>query len=829
MKRIFNIQHTTFNIYAILFALLLVMASCSSTSHLEEGEQLFIGLEKIDWQGDPQGHHSHFLDTQSEVEAALATAPNGALFGSSYYRTIFPYGLWVYNKWGKNDDGFSKWMTSTFGKAPVLMGNVNPLLRASVAKSVLQNNGYFNGDITYNTTDHGKRDSLGFAKKQKIQYHVNFGHLYTLDTISFSNFPTDIYQRIFMGDKKKGNTSSLHPGDPFSVANLENERARIYRLLRNHGFYNYQTSYTSYLADTIMTPGKVHLQLHLADSLPEDALRKWVIGTTTVNIRRETREQPTDSVNTRFLKIRYARKPNDKRLKVSPPIRARIILSDTKLRPGMLFSQDAYEESINALASKGVFSSIDISFKKRYKEDGSLHLVADTIGVRRGNDSLDTRAGAGVLDMTVTAVLDKPYDVTFEANGTGKTSGRVGPGVRVGLTKRNAFHGGESLTISAGANYEFQVGGGQNMGNSYDFDLSAELTFPRLLWPSFLNRSKEVMPNTNRRFRRRWYTTPATIISLSGETIRRAGFFRRNILSGEFSYLFQPTETSIHRLSPLILTYGRTFDVTADYLEKVIDSPTALVALEDEMTPKIRYTYTYNSPKAYRNPIFFQGTVSEAGNICDLGSTVFAGKKLNDKGKKLFGTAFSQFLKFEADIKKTWTIGGLGSKSSFVVHFYGGILTAYGNSTWAPFSEQFYIGGVNDLRGFTMRSVGPGNVHYDNRTLAYLEHNGDTKAILNLEYRPHLFGSLFGAIFVDAGNVWHLRHSSREYYIDKGDGDPAKKDVALDAGVGLRYDLDFFVIRIDWGFALHSPYESGFFKKKFRNAQVLNFAIGYPF
>ena len=109
----------------------------------------------------------------------------------------------VYNKWGKKDDGFSKWMTRTFGKAPILMSNVNPLLRASVAKSVLQNNGYFNGDITYNTKDYGKRDSLGLAKKQKIQYHVNFGHLYTLDSISFSNFPTDIYQRIFMGDKKR--------------------------------------------------------------------------------------------------------------------------------------------------------------------------------------------------------------------------------------------------------------------------------------------------------------------------------------------------------------------------------------------------------------------------------------------------------------------------------------------------------------------------------------------------------------------------------------------------------------------------------------------------
>lgn len=811
----------------MLFAILLVIASCSSTSHLEEGEQLFIGLEKIDWQGEAQGHHDHFLDTKTEVEAALATKPNGALFGSSYYRTIFPYGLWVYNSWNHHNGAFAKWMVSTFGKAPVLMGNVNPLLRASVAKNVLQNNGYFNGNITYDIKDYGKKDSLGVAKKQKIQYHVNFGHLYTLDTISFSNFPTDIYQRIFMGDSKEGSTSSLHPGDAFSVASLDNERTRIYRLLRNHGYYNYQASYTSYLADTLMAPGKVHLQLHLADSLPEDALRKWVVGSTTVNIRREMREQPTDSIKTRFLKIRYARKPNDKRDSVPPPIRTRIILSDTKLRPGMLFSQDAYEESLNALAAKGVFSSIDISFKKRYEEDGSLHLVADTIGVRRGSDSLDTRAGAGVLDMTVTAVLDKPYDVTFEANGTGKTSGRVGPGVRVGLTKRNAFHGGESLTLSAGANYEFQVGGGQDMGNSYDFDLSADLTFPRLLWPKFLSRSKETIGN--RRARRRWYSTPATIISLSGETIRRAGFFMRNVLSGEFSYLFQPTATSVHRLSPLMLTYGRTFDVTDDYWEKVQNSPTAIVALEDEMTPKMRYTYTYNSPVKYRNPIFFQGTVSEAGNLCDLGATLFTGKKLNDKGKKLFGTAFSQFLKFEADIKKTWTIGGLGSNSSFVIHFYGGVLTAYGNSDWAPFSELFYIGGANDLRGFTMRSVGPGEVHYDDRTLAYIYHNGDCKAVLNLEYRPHLFGSLYGALFIDAGNVWHLRHSSRETFKEAGYGDAAKKDVAIDAGIGIRYDLDFFVIRLDWGYALHTPYESGFFKQKFSKAQVLNFAIGYPF
>lgn len=812
---------------------LLLLAACSTTSHLEEGEQLYIGLEKIDWKGEPQGHNSHFVDTKAEVEAALATKPNGALFGSSYYRTIFPYGLWIYNSWHNKDSKFAKWLTSSFGKAPVLMSNVNPTLRASVAESVLQNNGYFSGNITYETTDHGKRDSSGMAKQQKIKYHVNFGHLYTLDTISYSNYPTDIYNRIIYGDsfsptKRNKNLSSLHSGAPFSVVGLDNERTRIYRLLRNHGYYDYKPSYTSYLADTVATPGKVHLQVHLADSLPEDALKKWVIGTTNVTIKREMREQITDSVSTRFLTIKYARKHKEDSIRPKSPIRPRIILADTKLRPGMLFSQDAYDESINALASKGIFSSIDISFRKRKNPDGTLHTIADSIGVRRDNDSLDTRAGAGVLDMYVTTVLDKPYDFTFEANGIGKTSGRVGPGVRVGVTKRNAFRGGESLTISAGANYEFQVGGGQHMGNSYNFDLSTELTFPRLLWPNFLTKSKSAQENSNRRFRRRWYTTPATIISVSGETIRRAGFFRRNILSAEFSYLFQPTATSVHRLSPLILTYGRTTDITDDYLEKVKKSPTAIVALNDEMTPKIRYTYTYNSPVEFRNPIYFQGTVSEAGNLCDLGALI-GGKKLNEKGKKLFGTPFSQFLKFEADIKKTWTIGGIDSHTSFVMHFYGGIMTAYGNNSVAPFSELFYIGGANDLRGFTMRNIGPGEVHYDDRTLAYLNHNGDCKAVLNLEYRPHLFGSLYGALFLDAGNVWSLRHSSREYYKKEGLGDPAKFDVATDIGVGIRYDLDFFVIRLDWGYAIHTPYQKGFFKGKFSSSQVLNFAIGYPF
>ena len=120
--------------------------------------------------------------------------------------------------------------------------------------------------------------------------------------------------------------------------------------------------------------------------------------------------------------------------------------------------------------------------------------------------------------------------------------------------------------------------------------------------------------------------------------------------------------------------------------------------------------------------------------------------------------------------------------------------------------------------------------HFNETNFAYLYHTGDTKLVINAEYRPHLFGSLYAALFADIGNVWSLRHSVREDFKEQGYGDPAKKDVGIDVGVGIRYDLDFFVLRLDWGFAIHNPYSTGFINcGRFGKAQVLNFAIGYPF
>lgn len=818
-----GIKHIVYRNALVVICLLMacIMMSCSSTSNLDEGEQLYTGLKPIEYVN--YDYCSHFVDTKEEMEAALATAPNGALFGSSYYRTPFPYALWIYNAYSKSNTMVAKWLTSSFGKAPVLLHNVNPELRASVAESVLQNHGYFRGkvsyDVVYGKPKKIKNDTISRPRTAKIAYTVDMGPLYTIDTVQYSNFKGEAFEML------KGTESLLKSGNPFDIATLDSERSRIYDLFRNHGYYYYQPSYTSFLADTLQTPGKVKLMLHLTDSLEERVMRKWVIGRVDVDIRRTSRETLTDTLNRRFLTIRFGGKKS--------PIRPRVILSDVKLRPGQLFSQDDYSESMSRLLAKGIYSTMNMEFTPKVNENGDYVILSDTVSqVTREGQS---RKDAGILDMRINCVLDKPYDFTLQANYLGKTSGRMGPGVGLGFAKRNAFRGGELLSFNVAANYEFQTGAGAS-ANANNYEISGDLTLsmPRLLLPSFIV-SK----------RHRWQTTPSTLISIARETINRSGFFRRHILSAELSYVFQNTYKSVHQFSPLILEYDRMVDVSNDYIIHEIESPVLLANGDDRFMPKMRYSYRYTSPMNYRNPIYASFTLTEASNLLALGY-VLSGKKWGEQYKKAFGAPFAQFLKLEAEWRKTWKVG---EYSSVVAHAQGGAVFSYGNSETAPYSERFYVGGANSIRAFPARGIGPGRSYNGNEKYSYVTNTGEMKLVGNLEYRPRLFGSLYGALFVDIGNVWcfddpPIKFSDQESYdvIYQYMGDQKGRnfemkhflnDLAVGVGVGIRYDLDFFVLRLDWGFALHTPYsnlKSGYFNiPSFGKGQCLNFAIGYPF
>jgi len=757
-----------------LMAAAMVLASCSTTSGVPEDDQLFIGLTKIDYQNYEK--NDHFISTQEEIEAALATAPNGALFGSSYYRTPFPYGLWVWNAFSQSKGKVAQWITKSFGKAPMLMSRVNPQLRASVAKSVLRNHGYLNGSVDYSVITQKN------PKKAKIGYAVNTGRLFTVDTLSYVGFPA-VADSLINATK---DDALIKPGSPLDAAVMDEERSRLARLFRNNGYYYYQSGYASYLADTTGVPGHANLRLQLAGNTDPRANHKWYIGNVKIDLRKQFMEQLRDSFSHRYLTIRF----NGRR----PPVRPRVVLKDMKLRPKDVFSYDKYTESADNINSTGLFSSVEFAFTPR---DSSL--ACDT------------------LDLNLSCTFNKPYDFYVETNYTNKINGRTGPELVLGFTKRNAFRGGELLDINLHGSYEWQQGGNANGSssdvNSYEYGADVSVSFPRLIAP-FIKR-------------RRYHVTPSTTAKASTNTLKRPGYFKMHTVSGEWTYKWQRSDLWRHEFSPLTLQYQKLNNTTLKFDSIMLANPYLQVSMQDVFIPKMRYTLSYSNLNKSLNPLVWSVTLTEAGNILSLGNMAF-GKRWAETGKQLFKNPYAQFVKLDADLTKTWQ---LSQKTQLVGHVAGGIICTYGNSESAPYSEQFYVGGANSVRAFGVRTIGPGKYTTVSR-LSYLDQTGDIKLQLNLECRFNIFGSLYGATFLDAGNVWALRDDGYRFggqFKLKN----ALREMAVGTGVGIRYDLEFLVLRLDWGIGLHVPYDtvkSGFYNiPRFKDAQTLHLAVGYPF
>jgi len=768
----------------IAISLAAMLTACSTTRLIPDGDQLYTGMKKIEYNDYEQSQH--FMDTQLEVEAALACTPNGGLFGSPYYRTPLNYKLWIWNAYSQSEKPVSKWFCKTFGTQPVLMSNVNPQLRAQIAEGVLKKHGYFDGKVTYTTIDN-KRN----PKKAKIAYQVSMGRLTTLDSIAYTNFPEEMDTLI---DTEE---TLLKKGDAFDVATLDAERKRASNVLRNNGYFYFQPSFMSYLADTVRQSGKADIRLQLADSLPEQVGKSWPIGNLTMELRKTMMDKFTDSISRGFLTVKYSGK--------KPPIRIGVLLRDLKLRKGGLYSIDKYNESISKINGNGIFSMVNMTFSPR--EDS--------------------------LDMIMDCLFEKPYDFSIEGNLTEKTNGRMGPGLIIGLTKRNAFRGGEKLSLNLKGSYEWmtgkRVGGSRDRIDSYEYGGDISVEFPRILFPRKKMTRERIqrMREKNKR-PRQFYSTPSTTIKFSRDILNRAEYYRLHTLGAELTYKWQPSATSKHEFSPISIEYAHLAYGGDSLTKLMLEYPSLYMALEDRLIPKIRYTYSYKSPASYNNPISWTTTLTEAGSLLSL-AYMAAGKSWNEKKKELFKTPYAQYLKLRTDFTKTWRTG---EKSKLVGHLAGGIIWSFGNSEEAPFFEKFYEGGANSVRAFSSRSLGPGSISLDLSQWAYIIQTGDLMLQANLEYRFPLFGSLYGATFLDAGNVWLFNGSDITEGV-KFNISRLPNDIALGTGIGLRYDLQFLVIRIDWGIGIHAPYDTGksgyFNMTNFKDGQTLHFAIGYPF
>lgn len=788
---------------ALLLMLTAMVSSCSTTSALPDGEQLYTGMTSTEYTNYKKS--THFNNVQEELDVVLATKPNGSLFGSPSFKSPFPVGLWIWNAFSPDTSKFSKWITKTFGSRPITLSIVSPELHATVGKSLLSKRGYFNGTITHELVPQSNK------KKIKLKYTVNMGHLWTIDSVKYVNFPPEADSLI----EAARSNAIVKSGVPFDVATLEQERQRITSLFRNNGYFYYKNNDASYLADTTIVRGKVMTRLQLADSVGDAALRRWRIGKITVNLQKNFLEDLENTREERGFTLNF----NHSR----PPLRARVIANDMQFRPGDLYQYNKHTETLERLNATGLFSSSSLNYKP--------------------HDETDT---CSTLDVTFDLTFDRPYDFYVEAYGRGKTTGKYGPELIVGLTKRNVFRGAELLNVRLHGAYEWATERSDATTttgriNDYRYGAEASLQFPRFLNPfktpprilrERLRRLEEAAIAEGKPLTLKphkvYFETPMTTLSASVNIIKRAQYFKRHVVAGELTYSWAPTDRSAFVFKPLSLTYEYMHSVT-DRFKALVDSvPYLEVSMADQFIPKALFQYTYQSPKGYLNPIRWWSTVSEASNLLALGYMV-AGKKWNERSKTMFKNPFAQFVKLETNFTKIWTVS---TKSSIAAHANAGVVWAFGNSTIAPYSEQFFVGGANSIRAFNIREIGPGTYRSTSQGRSYVEQTGEVKVQANLEYRPHLVGNLYGALFLDAGNVWTLRNDASRPGSQFRFGN-FFKELAFGTGVGVRYDIGFFMLRLDWGVGLHVPYETGRSKlyniRNFRDAQAFHLAIGLPF
>ena len=753
---------------------LLGAASCSTTRNLPEDELLYRGIKKIDvLSQDESGNGEQALE---EITAAVTQ--------TTKYGFILPYRLWAYNSFEKYEKGVGKWIFKKIAADPVYLSTVNPGTRTKVASNLLHDYGYFDGKVTYQV------DTLKNPKEIKLSYQIDMGKSYYIDTLTYEKFSPFADSLIRRSDSQR----LIHSGDHFNVLRLNEERQRIIDLLRDNGYYYARTDFLTILADTIMRPGYVSLKIVPKSNIPQEALRTYRLGHTSVYLTGYNGERPTDSLKLRDFTIYYAGK--------KPGIKYGVLRKRFIYRSGEKYSQLRQNYTQEALARLGVFKFSEFQYTPR----------------SNGGDTLDIR---------VNAMFDLPYNSELELNVKTKSTKQTGPGAFFSLSRRNFRRMGASLNLELRGSYEWQtsstVDGESSVMNSYELGTSLSLEFPRLVLPWIRDRIDPFRFPSQTNFK------------IYAEQVNRARYFKMLSFGGTVSYSFQPSRSMKHTVTPLHLAFNHLQRRTAAFDSIAEANPMLFHSLSDQFIPSVTYTFTYdNSWMKKRIRTWWENSITSAGNVTSL-IYMACGKGFNTRDKEFLGTPFAQFLKFTSEIRPLYQIS---EKQQLAGRFMAGVVWAYGNKTIAPYNEQFYVGGANSIRAFTIRSIGPGRFHpSENSSYSYVDETGDIKLEANLEYRFRMMSNLFGgnlngAVFLDAGNVWLMRKDEArpgaEFTFSK-----FFDNWAVGTGIGIRYDLSFLILRLDWGIALHVPYETGkrgyYNIPNFKDGMGIHFAIGYPF
>ena len=768
--------------FAMAMVVMALLPSCSSTKHVPPGKLL---LDKV---------NINIADPHKEVEQAqlvnyLRQNANHRVLGGLKLQLAF------YNLSGRDSaNWFNRWIQRV-GTPPVIYDSTLTVSSADQLHIALSNRGFMNNTVSYRVeTDSAKR-------KARINYDVTLGEPYYIRSIDY-DIPDETLREIILADSAR---FTVHEGDLLNYNHLDEWRQGITENLRNHGYYAFNKEYITFLADTAANSRAVDLTLNSRDPYHSDRMpyytehepfyvRDVVYVTDYDPVAMHDGFWGLDTV-TLSSGIKVI-EPYDRYLRLD------VLDECNYIEPGQLYNAEAITRTYKALGRLNILKQINIDVRPLGDVDGVL-----------------------MVDAYVLLQPDKSQTVSVSLEGT-NSEGDLGFGVGLDYEHRNIFKGAEVLSAKAKVSYESISGNISGLINDNYSEYSTELglTFPKFMFP-FLKRS----------FKHKIQASTAFAVNFDYQARPE---YTRIIAGGAWRY--QWTERSrrmAHTLTLFDLSVISVPKFNEEFFNR-ITNPLLYYSYQDHLIMRMGYNF-YRTNKAemnvlqmgrFQRDVFtIRANAETAGNLL-YGLSHLSRQKADDNGSyKAMGIRYSQYFKADADYSITHYFD---RRQSLAFHVGAGVAIPYGNSDVLPFEKRFYSGGANSVRGWGVRTLGPGSYDSNNSLSNFIYQCGDIRFDVNLEYRAKLFWVVELGLFLDAGNIWTIKD-----YEDQQGGvfkfDKFYEQIAAAYGAGIRLDFKYFLVRVDMGMKAHNP-ASGqehwpLLHPKFKRDSEFHFSVGYPF
>lgn len=769
----------------ILAAVCFIMTGCSSSKHVPEGSYL---LDKVNIRVDSTGKENQ-LDV-TEMQAYLRQSPNHKMLWSIKFRLGF------YNMSGKDSTNWwNRWMRK-LGEPPVIYDPELSDASASQLLQYLENKGYFNAAVAI---DSAKNEN---KKKIELTYNLTPGERKVISKVDY-DFPDSIVRDIVMADSAKFLAT---PGSPLARDVLETQRTVVTDALRNNGYYNFGKECITFVADT--TEGSPDVELLMRVDYPStvakdrrDLYSRFLIRKVTViadadaiNAENPVAAVGKDSTNYNGIEILY----DDTRY-----LRPSVIAANCYLMPGEVFAQKNVDKTYRAFSRLGILKFINVSF----------------VPVGHIDDD-------GILDVYIMLTPGKSQTASVELEGT-NSEGDLGVAVGLTYSHRNIGKGSETFTGKLRGSYESLSGNLEGLLNNRYMEYSVDLG---LSMPEF-------KAPISRRIRRRIQASTEVNFSMN---YQERPEYTRVISTAGWSYKWvDARKQNQHTFTPIDINYVYLPASTNNFIDLIApDNPLLRYSYEDHFIMRMGWRWYHSNKrdatpwqKSMQRDIYNVRVNAEfAGNLLFAISSIFAHRSnFHTDPYKVFGIHYSQYFRLEADYAY---LHRFDERNSVAFRAGGGVGVPYGNSEMLPFEKRFYGGGANGVRGWDVRTLGPGAYPGRNSVSDFINQCGDIRLITSAEYRAKLFWVLELGAFIDIGNIWTIR----SYPFQQGGVfkfNEFYKQFAAAYGLGLRMDFDYFLLRFDLGMKAHNPAMGEIawplVHPNWKRDSSFHFSIGYPF